>query len=92
MEGNNERISQAKSEDKYSNRKNLPHVRLYNHRETSDSSNPLPVMNIVVGEINEINPTINYETLMQKERKSQKVNENSKSVNITQRNNKLKKF
>ena len=83
-------IQSGKSEERANHKKDLSQVKLYIHRETSQSSDPSKIMNIVVGDVEEIDPTIDYETLMRRKRRVRNSPHYSKSLKVSHRNTKIK--
>lgn len=75
----------------YPIRKDYSQNRVYIHRETSESSDPANIMNIIIGDVEKMNPTIDYDTLMERS-KDIKAKQFSKLLNTTQRFINIKKL
>ncbi|CAI2360047.1 unnamed protein product [Moneuplotes crassus] len=75
----------------YPKEKDYSQQRVYIHRETSETSDPANTMNIIIEDVEKMNPTVDYDTLMGKS-KDIKTKQFSKLLNTTQKFVNIKKL
>lgn len=80
-----ERLYHSVHENSTRNRnksQHIPHSHIYNHRDVGIDIKKSKMMNIILGTEESVDPTVDYDTLMGKNKKITPMHTHNKSVNI----------